>query len=290
MTTTYPHNSLGEIIAVLPTIATQHARTSEAYKTLDENARAVMAESGFAQTSYEAAPLGSFGSIVFPFEKMGAISSLDLFGLDELIIFAFYWTNRNRYKRAADIGANLGIHSILMGRCGWNVKAYEPDPEHVKLLRRNLDLNGSETVELVTAAVSDKPGTLEFVRVLGNTTSSHLAGAKNDAYGPMERFPVRVEAIAEIMQTVDFIKMDAEGQEKVIILGTKAEHWVNTDMMVEVGSKENAVAIYNHLHDIGVNAYAQKLGWGRVESLNDMPVNYKNGSLFITHKSAMPWV
>jgi FkbM family methyltransferase len=290
MATTYPYKSLGEIIAALPAMATQHARTSEAYKTLDENARAIMPDSGFAQASYEAAPLGSFGSIVFPFEKMGAISSLDLFGLDELIIFAFYWVNRNRYQRAADIGANLGIHSVLMGRCGWSVKAYEPDPEHVKLLRRNLDLNLSETVELIDAAVSDRPGTLEFVRVLGNTTSSHLAGAKNDAYGPMERFPVRVETIAAIMPTVDFIKMDAEGQEKIIILGTKAEHWVNTDMMVEVGSEENAVAIYNHLREIGVHAYAQKLGWGKVESLNDMPVHYKNGSLFITQKLAMPWV
>lgn len=290
MTNTHIFNSLGEIIAAIPALAAQHARTSEAYKTLDERAQAVVAASGLAHTSEGAVPLGSFGLIVFPFQKMGAISSLDLFGLDELIIFAFYWANRNRYRRAADIGANLGLHSILMGKCGWSVKAYEPDPEHVKFLRRNLDLNSSETVELVEAAVSDKPGTLEFVRVLGNTTSSHLAGAKNDAYGPMERFPVRVETIAAIMPTVDFIKMDAEGQEKVIILGTKAEHWVNTDMMVEVGSKENAVAIYNHLQELGVQAYAQKLGWSRVESLDDMPVHYKNGSLFITQKPAMLWV
>ena len=282
-------SSIGEMIDVLPSLSEDHARTSNRYLILDELARAAVAASGLAKESAEKVSLGSFGDVVFPFSRMGAISTLDLFGLDELIIFSFYWVNRGRYRNVADIGANLGLHSILMGKCGWNVKTYEPDPAHTKLLRRNLDLNGSASVELIEAAVSDAPGVLEFVRVLGNTTSSHLAGAKNDAYGPLERFPVRVESIADIMPTVDFIKMDAEGQEKIIILGTSAEHWDNTDMMVEVGSEDNAAAIFEHLRKIGVHAFAQKIGWSLVESFDDMPTHYKNGSLFITRKPAMPW-
>lgn len=288
--TTFPASlSLGEIIEALPALATQHARTSAIYHALDERARSAVAASGLTQESEETVSLGCFGPIVFPFTRMGAITTLELFGLDELIIFSFYWINRHRYRRSADIGANLGIHSILMGKCGWDVKAYEPDPAHTKLLRRNLNLNTSASVELIEAAVSNEPGTLEFVRVLGNTTSSHLAGAKNDAYGPLERFPVGVEAIADIMQTVDFIKMDAEGQEKVIILGTSADHWESTDMMVEVGSESNAAAIFAHLQKIGVRAFAQKLGWNQVRSVDDMPTHYKNGSLFITRKPTMPW-
>jgi len=206
-----------------------------------------------------------------------------------LIIFAFYWKNRNRYQKAADIGANLGLHSILMAKCGWQVTAYEPDPDHAKRLSANLELNRITNVSLAEAAVSDKPGTLEFVRVLGNTTSSHLAGAKNNAYGMLEKFPVKVESIATIMPAVDFVKMDAEGQEKIIILGTTKEHWRNTDMIVEVGTEENAFAIYEHLQKIGVRAFAQKLGWAEVMSLGDMPTHYKQGSLFITQKSNMSW-
>lgn len=289
MTTFAPSLSLGEIIEALPAFATEHARTSATYAALDQRAKAAVASSELSQQTVEAIPLGTFGPVFFPFERMGAITSLELFGLDELIIFSFYWVNRHRYRCAADIGANLGLHSILMGKCGWNVLAYEPDPMHAKLLRRNLDLNGSASVEAIEAAVSDKPGTLEFVRVLGNTTSSHLAGAKNDAYGQLERFPVKAESIAAFMPNVDFIKMDAEGQEKVIILGTTADHWDKTDMMVEVGSEENAASIYEHLRKINVRAFAQKLGWRQVESLDDMPTNYKNGSLFITRKPAMFW-
>jgi len=290
MTTFAESHSIGAIIEALPALAAQHSRATESYKMLKEQAQAAVASSGLIQESARAVSLGFFGSVVFPFTRMGAVSSLDLFGLDELIIFSFYWVNRNRYRRAADIGANLGLHSILMEKCGWGVVAYEPDPEHAKLLRRNLELNESTSVKIIESAVSDKPGRLEFVRVLGNTTSSHLAGAKNNAYGPLERFPVKVETIAAIMPTMDFIKVDAEGQEKVIILGTIAEHWDNTDMMVEVGSVENGCAIFEHLQKIGVRAFAQKLGWNQVESFDDMPTHYKDGSLFITRKQEMPWV
>ena len=284
-----PNASIGSIIESLPELVAHHARTSETYKTLDHSALSLVADSDFIHESGEAVELGSFGRIVFPFTQMGAVSTLDLFGLDELIIFAFYWANRDLYRKSADIGANLGLHSILMGKCGWKVTAYEPDPDHATRLLHNLKLNNSATVTLAQAAVSDKSGTLEFVRVLGNTTSSHLAGAKDNAYGELKKFPVTVEAIAEIMEVVDFVKMDAEGQEKIIILGTETKHWQNTDMIVEVGTEENAAAIYDHLKKIGVRAFAQKLGWAEVMSLDDMPNHYTQGSLFITQKSKMFW-
>ena len=281
--------TLSDLIEELPASSSQHARTSATYGALEKTVGEAVKASRFTQPEGARETFGPFGQIELPYYRMGAVDSLDLFGLDELIIFSFYWANRRRYRRAADIGANLGLHSILMGKCGWQVKAFEPDPVHAKLLRRNLGLNASATVELVEAAVSDQAGTLEFVRVLGNTTSSHLAGAKQNAYGQLERFPVRVESIATIMPSVDFVKMDAEGQEKIIILGTQAEHWRSTDMMVEVGSPENAAAIFAHLQQLGVRAFAQKLGWAEVKALADMPVTYKDGSLFITRAEAMPW-
>lgn len=280
---------IGDVIDALPEIAPLHARTSRVYQMIDRIAFATVAASGFASASGEPTALAGFGEVKFPYTRMGAIDTLDLFGTDELIIFAFYWTNRLRYRRAADIGANLGLHSILMARCGWGVKAYEPDPTHAALLRRNLQLNGITSVELVEAAVSDAAGEMEFVRVLGNTTSSHLAGAKPGAYGELERIAVRVEAIVDIMPTVDFVKMDAEGQERMIIVATGAPHWDNTDMMVEVGSAENARAIFEHLQRIKVNAFSQKLGWNKVTSIAGMPTSYKEGSLFLSRRPAMTW-
>lgn len=280
---------LSEIIEALPDISRQHARSSRVYALLKMVADRAVQDSPLTLPEGAYANLGGFGKIVLPYYKMGAIDTLDLFGLDELIIFSFYWANRNRYKKVADIGANLGLHSILMSRCGWQVSSYEPDPIHAGLLRRNLKLNNTTSVELFEAAVSDKPGTLEFVRVLGNTTGSHLAGAKSNPYGELERFPVDVFAIDSIMSSVDLVKMDVEGQEKTIILATNATHWKNTDMMVEIGTEEHARAIFDHLNSLGVNAFSQKHGWQQVTSLESMPTSYKSGSLFVSMKSSMPW-
>ena len=280
---------ISDVIEVLPALAAHHARTSKVYEFIDHVSMNAVTSAGFDSEDPTPVSLGRFGEVVFPYEKMGAVDSLDLFGTDELMIFAFYSVNRSRYRNVADIGANLGLHSILMSRCGWNVEAYEPDPNHVTLLRRNLDLNAANSVEVVEAAVSDSCGESEFVRVMGNTTSSHLTGAKQGAYGNLQRFPVRVESIAEIMPKVDFIKMDAEGQERKIILGTERKHWHDTDMIVEIGSKENADAIFEYLEEIEVNAFAQKLGWSSVKSMEDMPASYRDGSLFLSRQTVMPW-
>lgn len=280
---------IGQVISALPYVVNQHARSSRLYDVLQKVTEKSIKESEL--TSIEGnLQLGEFGNLVFPYHKMGAIDTLDLFGLDELIIFSFYLVNRHRYKTSADIGANLGLHSILMSRCGWQVSAYEPDPIHAKLLRRNLNLNKSEGITVFETAISDRPGTLEFVRVLGNTTGSHLAGAKTNPYGQLERFPVNVLPIDSVMLNSDFIKLDAEGQEKIILLATNSKQWETTDMIVEVGSTENAIAIYKHMNALGVNLFSQKNNWRRVSALDGMPTSYKEGSLFISKKSEMPWI
>jgi len=278
-----------QILNALPSVYREHARTTSLYDILDHVAKQAIKESGLAAQGNGEIALGKLGLLHFPYYKMGAIDTLDLFGLDELIIFSFYWINRERYKKTADIGANLGLHSILMGRCGWHVDAYEPDPIHARLLERNLGLNHLNDVTVHELAVSDAPDELEFIRVLGNTTGSHLAGAKTNPYGELERFKVKVTSIDSIMKEVDFVKLDAEGQEKIIILGANAQLWAGTDVIAEVGSAENAKAIFEHLRALGVNLFSQKLGWNRVENLEGMPTSYKDGSLFITAKPQMPW-
>jgi len=284
-----PSVTIKEIIEILPELRTVHSRTCLTYALFSKLAHFAVKDSRFVKKQRAIENLGKLGDVELPYLRMGAVDSLDLFGLDELIIFAFYLTNRKRYRRAADIGANLGLHSIIMSRCGWSVKAYEPDPFHAAALQRNLNRNRVSTVELILAAVSDRNGEMEFVRVLGNTTSSHLAGAKPNPYGKLNRFPVKVASIGEIMVESDFIKMDAEGQEKIIILGTKAHHWTNVEMILEVGSDENAHAIFTHLKKLRLNGFAQKIGWNRVQSISDMPISYKDGSLFITRARTMPW-
>lgn len=230
-----------------------------------------------------------FGSLVFPYFKMGAIDSLNLFDLDELIIFGFYYINRTRYRRVMDIGANIGLHTLILSKCGYEVFSFEPDPKHYEVLMRNIALNDCRNVHPNNAAVSSHSGQMEFIRVLGNTTGSHLAGAKKNPYGELEKFQVEVKDINQYIDQVDLIKLDAEGHEKEILLSTSIEVWSKTDAFVEVENVENAQAIFGFFKDSNVNLFSQKCNWRRVERPDDMPAGYRDGSLFISSKSRMPW-
>jgi FkbM family methyltransferase len=266
-----------------------HTRGTSFYRFVEGLANAAFHE---VQPDFAASKkivLGELGSIVLPYEKMGDIDSIDLFGVDELLMFSFYHRNRGRYARAADIGANLGLHSIILSLCGSTVDAYEPDPVHYEKLVRNLSLNGINNCTVHKAAVSEKDGTMQFVRVLGNTTSSHLAGAKANPYGELERFDVTVNDIKAIAERVDLFKIDAEGHEAVLLNVLPIEAWKRVDAFVEIGTPENARAVFERFQKSEVNIFSQKRGWARVEEIEDVPVTYKEGGIFISAKPVMPW-
>lgn len=279
---------VSQLFEMLPLVSEHHARTSPVYQVLDRVARQELRPL-FESSQPVAQEVPPFGALTFPYHPMGAVDTLDLFGLDELIIFSYYWANRSRYANVLDIGANLGLHSVILSRCGYAVRCFEPDPIHYALLQENLASNGVPTVEANNAAVSSEAGTLEFVRVLGNTTGSHLAGSKTDPYGELERFPVPVASIHDLVGWADLIKMDVEGHERDILLSLSKEEWASVDVLVEVGTPENARAIYERLSILGVGMFSQKCGWRRVDSMEGIPLTYKEGTLFISSKPTMPW-
>jgi len=234
--------------------------------------------------------IGPVGFVPFSYVEMGAINSLDLFGLDELILFSFYWLNRDRYRQVVDMGANIGLHSVLLGRMGFAVTCYEPDPNHVALLTKHLVANNvQDHVTVAQAAVARENGTLEFVRVLGNTTGSHVAGAKKDPYGDLEIIEVQAVNVSEAIAGKDLVKMDVEGLEADLLTSLDASDFASLDMVCEVGTRENAEIIWNHLKNSGVNLFSQKSGWARVADLEYMPRSYKEGSLFLSCMDEMPW-
>ena len=276
------------IFQTLPHLKDQHSPQSAPYQFLKKIVDMEI-EKLFSDSSMQKKSFGPFGSLIFPHFKMGTISSPDLFVLDELILFSFYWINQSRYKKVLDIGANIGLHSIILSRCGFEVQLFEPDPVHFGKMEELFKWNEIRVSKAHRAAVSDKKGEAEFVRVLGNTTSSHLAGCKQP-YGDLERFQVPILNIRDFIGLADLIKMDVEGHENTIILATTVEDWEKTDALIEIGSKENATQIFHHLQKIGVNSFSQKIGWRKVKKLEDMPTSYRDGSLFISSKKEMPWI
>jgi FkbM family methyltransferase len=281
-------DALGTLILSLPARLQDHVPTTDEYARLKLLARRHV-ESMFANRNDQSRVFPPFGRIQFPYFKMGVTDSLNLFDLDELIIFSFYWVNRHRYKRVADIGANIGLHSVVLSKCGFAVRAYEPDPVHFDVLQQNLSANYCSNVEVFNTAISSKRGVFEFVRVMGNTTGSHIAGSKPNPYGELQRFSVAGESIHRVLGWPDLIKMDVEGHEREILLETRREHWSHMDALIEIGSEANAAAVFEHLNDLKLHLFSQKAQWRKVEDVADMPFSYRDGTLFVTGRSEMNW-
>lgn len=271
----------------IPAVAKVLRRGTEVYSVYEEVFRDYFSRSGFA--SDEVDTLGPFGELVFPLVPMGTVSSLDLFGLDELILFSIYRARRNKYSRFADLGANLGLHTLVASRLGWRVTAYEPDPSIFALLEKNLEIN-SVIARTFQKAVGAEAGHRSFTRVLGNLTGSHLSGSKISPYGELEIFTVAVEAFKQIMVDHDFIKVDVEGAEAELICSTDATDWIGTDAVLEIGSEEKATAIFEHFRTIpGVSMFSQKRGWDQVCRISDLPFHHREGSVFISSGKLGPF-
>lgn len=280
---------LGDMFLALPAVAEYHAPDTFLYTLLKKVARESI-ENLFKGKDAEKVWVGPFGKLIFPYYGMGAVDSLNLFDLDELIIFSFYWQNRRRYKRVLDIGANLGLHSIILSKCGYEVDCYEPDPVHFRILKENLSLNNIFNIQPYDMAVSSEDGEMEFIRVLGNTTSSHLAGSKPNPYGELETISVKTKSIKSILKDFDLVKMDVEGHEKNLVWATGWDDWKNIDGVLSVHDRDNAAALYEHFNDMGINLFSQKISWHRVSCLEDMPMSHYEGSLFVTAGDKMLWL
>jgi len=227
--------------------------------------------------------------INFPFYKMGKINSKHLFGIDEIIIFSYYLFNKNKYKIIYDLGANIGLHSLVLSKIGKIVNSYEPYPKHIRQFKKIIKINKLRNIKLKEKAVSTNNTKTKFRIIKDNTTGNHIDGDKKNFYGKTKVIKVKTEAFKNILKKADLIKIDVEGHEKKLILSTKKEDWKNTDAFVEIGNKENAKEIFQHCKKINLKIFSQKKGWKRVLKINEIPKNYKEGSVFISTKERMIW-
>jgi len=235
---------------------------------------------------------GEIGLINFPFISFGSVNTTNLFNLDELIIFSWYLKNRKKYTRVLDLGANVGLHSLIMSKMGFLVDAYEPDPEHFRLLERVVSRNSPLTARLMAhqQAVSNVAGKVEFIQMLDNTTGSHISNAKSAPYGKLKKILVEAVTIESILEKkFDFVKMDVEGSEIILLSAISKKNILKTEFMVEIGNPENARLLFIEIKRLGLNAFSQKNNWARVLSVEDLPTSHREGSVFLSSKSQMDW-
>jgi FkbM family methyltransferase len=137
--------------------------------------------------------------------------------LEKETAFLFGWLRPG--MTAIDIGANLGVYSLpiarLVGPDG-QVFAYEPATKTRRLLAISKAKNGVDNLHIIAAALSD--GEREGHLVLEALSELNTLGGS----GPGERVRITsldAEEKARNWGTIDFIKIDAEGEEERILKG-----------------------------------------------------------------------
>ncbi len=146
-----------------------------------------------------------------------------------------------------DIGANIGYYTLLfaklVGKEG-KVYAFEPEPNNLHLLKKNIEINNYQNVIIEQKAVSD---TTKNVNLF---TAKQGIGEHRINFSWFGNNGIEVKAIKlddYINEKIDFIKIDIEGAEYNALLGMKKILESNNDIkiLVEYGKSQ--------LNEFGVN-------------------------------------
>ena len=139
---------------------------------------------------------------------------------DNLTSFALYQRYAKPGSIAVDVGANLGIHTLVLSRCvdrNGRVYAYEPLESIYRRFTANLALNSAGNVVARPYGLGEKTETIPF---------DYYAGAFNIGKGrfdPGGDGTIQVRSLDDELRGVDapvsVIKIDVEGYELSVLKG-----------------------------------------------------------------------
>lgn len=122
-----------------------------------------------------------------------------------------------------DIGANIGLYAVPMAKAvspNGRVFAYEPGGDSRRHLERNVELNGLDNVDISSCAMSNHVGkALWKAGWTGELDSIVAASAESVGTDSVAVTTLDTEMERAQWTSIDFVKIDAEGQEARIVAG-----------------------------------------------------------------------
>lgn len=173
--------------------------------------------------SYQLSVSGN-GMVCLLYRETLGLSSL-LYGTFEKAELEFV----SRYLKpgdiAFDIGANVGIFSVVIGIATGQkgrVVAVEPVPFNTQRLRYNLDLNGLRNVQILPVALGSCEDLLDIN--IAEDAAYHSFGAVEGPFHAVSNLTVSVRKLDHIWHEmgkpqVDLLKIDVEGMEDDVLSG-----------------------------------------------------------------------
>lgn len=150
----------------------------------------------------------------------------------------YEWENKTReiwcdlstkFNTIADVGANVGIFSVLAKANNPNAKviAFEPQPNIFEILKKNNAINNFD-IHCENNAISNSNGSVPFFNHGPKTFSDNntTSGSLNKNWRPIDQNSIHVEAITlesyinkNNIGSIDLLKIDVETLEYEVLLG-----------------------------------------------------------------------
>jgi FkbM family methyltransferase len=116
----------------------------------------------------------------------------------------------------ADVGANIGYYSLLLAKLAPQGKVYaiEPNEELCGMIKASAALNDFKNIEVINQAVGNENAVKTFY-LSGDSGFSSLKNIDS----AQKNVQVRETKLDDLLDKVDFIKIDTEGTAKDVVLG-----------------------------------------------------------------------
>jgi FkbM family methyltransferase len=210
------------------------------------------------------------GVVLQPFDNMPFINK-------EIYLTAVYTKFRKLTGDdvVLDVGAHVGVFTLMASRRVRRVVAIEPHPFNYKLLLRNITFNKLTNVTPVNVALSNYCGSAKLY--IAEQSGSHTIEERVvDRYKVKHGFnvdryvEVRVKTLDNLvdelgLDEVTFIKVDAEGSELNVLKGAERTLKENEAFLsIAAYHVPNELReISNFLRDIGYEVFIRRLGESR---------------------------
>jgi FkbM family methyltransferase len=151
-----------------------------------------------------------------------------------------------------DVGSNIGFHALEFARWAGpsgHVDAFEPAPENYAMLKRNVEASGLANVRALDLAVSNHSGEITLYLNPANRGDHRMAGTS--AMRSAIRVPATTldERYAAAGQRVDFVKIDVQGAEYLVLAGMRQVFRNNPDLILLVEFSPALTAATGHTPD-----------------------------------------
>jgi FkbM family methyltransferase len=151
------------------------------------------------------------------------------------------FANKKAGALFVDVGANFGWYSLILSVCAdvsGRVISIEPEPENLRLLKKNIDTNNAHNITVIASGVGASEGSAELA--LNDQWNPGMHSLRKDL-NPTNTVKIKISTLDSLLKDfpgeIDLLKMDIEGFEVDALMGASETLARTKNVMIEFTPK-----------------------------------------------------